>query len=314
MIDAKGVAFATYEIDGDPHRRRPPVFLVHGWPEIAHCWKNQIGAVAGAGFRVIAFDLKGFGRSDAPPEVEAYRAARIADEFAALADALDIAEAVWCGHDWGGSLVWAMAQWRPDRVAGVASVCLPLKPRAPAPPTAIFKKRFGAKHYIVRFNEEPGVEDHFATDTERFVKLMFRRPARRERWPDLIPWVFDIEGRFHEASRDVPPGKLVFDQSTVDIYAAAYNRSGFRGGANLYRSIDRNWADMEGRDETVRAPALWVGADMDMFLPPESAGGMDGLVPNLETAIIPDCGHWVTWEKPDALNRILTDWMMRKFN
>ena len=128
FIDAGGVRLAIYEADGDPSRTRPPVILVHGWPEIAYAWKNQIGALADAGFRAIALDLKGFGYSDAPKDKALYDIEHITGDLAAMLDALDISKAYFCGHDWGGSIVWSMGQWRKDRIAGIIGVCTPLRP------------------------------------------------------------------------------------------------------------------------------------------------------------------------------------------
>ncbi|MHA7871778.1 MAG: alpha/beta fold hydrolase, partial [Hyphococcus sp.] len=133
----------------------------------------------------------------------------------------------------------------------------------------------------------------------------------RERWPALIPAVYDLPGRF-KAAKPVDPANALVDEETVSVYVNAFQNSGFHGGVNLYRNIDRNWALMKDRDETVRAPALWIGADLDMFLPPESAEGMEMLVPDLEKHVIPDCGHWVMWEQPETLNALIVDWLNRK--
>lgn len=313
FLDANGVRLAVYEANGDPEGARPPVVLVHGWPEIAYSWRNQIHALADAGFRVIAFDLKGFGKSDAPRDAALYDVEHMTGDFAALLDALEIEKAVFCGHDWGGSLVWSMGQWRAERVAGVIGVCTPVKPRPPAPPIDILKKRFGPAHYIVQFQEPDAPEKLFATDAERFVRMMFQKPPPRDRWPALIPSVYDLPGRF-KSGRPVDPKRLLVSEDVIAVYIDAFRQSGFHGGVNLYRNINRNWELMEGRDETVRAPSLWIGADLDMFLPPESADGMEKLVPDLEKHVIADSGHWVMWEKPDELNALMIDWLKRRFS
>ncbi|NNL89476.1 MAG: alpha/beta hydrolase [Marinicaulis sp.] len=313
FIDANGVRFAAHEVNGDPDGKNPPVMLVHGWPEIAYSWKNQIKAIADAGYRVVAFDLKGFGWSDKPREKERYDVEHLTADFAALLDALDINRAVFCGHDWGGSLVWSMGQLHPERVAGVIGVCTPLKPRAPAPPVAILKKRFTDKHYFVQFQEPDRVEKLFATDVNRFVRMMFQKPAPRERWASLVPWIFDLPGRFAEG-KPVPDDKLIVSNDVIDAYRAGFEQSGFHGGVNLYRNIDRNWKYMEGRNEIVRAPSLWIGAELDLFLPPESADGMEALVPNLERRIIEGAGHWLTWERPNEMNALIIDWLNDKFS
>ncbi|MBB5517378.1 epoxide hydrolase/non-specific protein-tyrosine kinase [Amphiplicatus metriothermophilus] len=306
FVDAGGVRLATYEAG-----EGPAAILLHGWPELAYSWKNQIPALAGAGWRAVAVDLKGFGLSDAPPEKELYDCERMSADFAALLDALGLEKAVFIGHDWGGALVWSMAQLRPERVAGVVSVCTPAYPRAPAPPLDIIAERLTPDHYFIRFQPEGFAEALFESDVERFFAFVFRKPVPREVWPRLIPHVFDLPARFAEGGR-AEPEALVMGPEDLRVYVEAYARTGFRGGINLYRNINRNWALMEGRDETVRAPALWIGAELDLFLPPEAAQGMERIVPDLEKHVLSGCGHWVMWEKPAELNALLLDWLERR--
>lgn len=313
MINAAGVALAVYERDGDRSRKHPPVIFIHGWPEIAYSWKNQLSAFAQAGFRAIAIDLKGFGRSDAPKDPALYDALQMTTDFAALLDALDIEKAIFCGHDWGGALVWSMAQLHPNRVAGVIGLCTPLRPRPPAPPLEIIEKRFGPKHYFIQFQQSDAPEALFETDPERFFHLMFRKPAPKDKWASLVPHVYDLPGRFKDGPAPTKNAGII-PEADIQVYIDAYKRSGFHGGINLYRNVDKNWRLMEGRGEEVRAPSLWIGAELDLFLPPESADGMEALVPDLEKHIIEDCGHWMMWEKPDAANALMLDWLQRRFS
>ena len=288
------------------------MFLIHGWPELAYSWKNQLPALAEAGFRAIAVDVKGFGASDAPADIDAYSIDQMTCDLAALADVLDIERAIWCGHDWGGWLVWGMGQLRPEKVAGVIGVSTPLRPRPPAPPISILKKRFTEKHYFVQFQEEEVPEKLFEENIEKFFRLTFRGPAPREDWARLVPRIFDLPGAITHAPTP-PEDTCILSEEDLAVYIEAYRKSGFKGGINLYRNVDRNWQWMEGRDETVRAPSLWIGAELDLFLPPESAEGMEKLVPDLEKQIIADCGHWVMWEKPAELNAALIAWLKDKF-
>ncbi|GJL92344.1 MAG: epoxide hydrolase [Hyphococcus sp.] len=312
-VTAGNVTLAIYEADGDPARHRPPVIFVHGWPEIAYSWKNQLHAVAEAGFRAIAVDLKGFGQSDAPTESSLYGAIQMVGDFCALMDSLEIERAIFCGHDWGGALIWSMGQLHPERVAGLIGLCTPLRARPPAPPLQIMEKRFGAKHYFVQFQQADAPEQLFATDPDRFFHLMFRKPPPSGRWASLIPQVYDLPGRFRDGPAPDKTG-VIISEADIQIYVDAYKKSGFHGGINLYRNIDQNWRMMEGRDEKIRAPSLWVGAELDLFLPPESADGMEQLVPDLEKHVIADCGHWIMWEKPAEANALMIDWLTRRFS
>ncbi len=311
FIDAGGVRLATYEA-GAADRDAPPLILVHGWPEIAFSWKNQMAPLAAAGHRVIALDLKGFGRSDAPKDKSLYDIRHLTDDLARLLDVLGIERAVFCGHDWGGAIVWPMAQLQRERVAGIIAVSTPHRAPPPAPPLAIIEKRFGPKHYFIEFQKPDMAEALFATDAERFFRLMFRRPPSVADAEKLGARIFELVGRF----RDGPPpdpASVIVAAEDLAVYVEAYRRSGFHGGVNLYRNIDRNYEIMRGVDPLIRAPSLFIGAERDFFLPPSGADGMEALVPDLEKAIIPDCGHWVMWEQPAALNRLMTSWLGRTF-
>ncbi|MEQ8748900.1 MAG: alpha/beta hydrolase, partial [Amphiplicatus sp.] len=146
---------------------------------------------------------------------------------------------------------------------------------------------------------------------ELFFRIMFQKPAPRERWAALLPRVFDLKGRF-EHGGEPPDDQLILSHEDLAVYVQAYKRSGYHGGINLYRNIDRNWEMMEGRDQIVRAPSLWVGADLDMFLPVEAADDLEALVPDIEKHILSGCGHWAMWEKPAELNALLVDWLHRR--
>ena len=316
MIDAGGVRLAIYEADAPSAKadagKPPPVILVHGWPEIAYSWKNQIGALAAAGYRAIAPDLKGFGRSDAPKHKSLYDIRHMTDDLARLLDALNIESAVFCGHDWGGAIVWPMAQLHPGRVAGVIGVCTPHRAPPPAPPLSIIEKRFGPNHYFIQFQEMNAPEALFESDIPRFFRLLFRRPATAADVERLGVRLFDLPGRFRNGPAPDAAG-LVISESDLAVYVEAYRNSGFAGGINLYRNVDHNWEIMRGADAVIRKPALMISAGKDFFLPPAAADGMEKIVPGVEKALIADCGHWVMWEKPTELNRLIIDWLDRRF-
>jgi microsomal epoxide hydrolase/non-specific protein-tyrosine kinase len=306
-VDIGGATLSVHEEGAGP-----AIVLVHGWPEIAYSWKNQIGPLAAAGYRVIAPDFKGFGASSAPRDKSLYDIRHLTDDLARLLDALGVERAIFCGHDWGGAVVWPMAQLHDTRVAGVIGVCTPHRAPPPAPPLSIINKRFGEKHYFIQFQEEGAVERLFETDIEGFFRLMFRRPPTLEEIAKIGPRMLDLPGRFRDGPPPDPASTIIGDDD-LQVYVDAYRRSGFHGGVNLYRNIDRNYEIMRDADPVIRLPSLWIGAELDAFLPPSGADGMEAIVPDLEKAIVKDCGHWVMWEQPQALNAILLDWLTRKF-
>ncbi len=289
-----------------------PVLLLHGWPELARSWTNQIGPLAAAGFRIIAPDMRGFGASDAPADVASYGIDTIVADMTGLLDALGIEKAVWVGHDWGGLIVWPAALLQPARVAGVIGVNTPHLPRPPQSPLDLLRARFGDDHYFARFQEEGAAEKIFEGREDDFFAFIFARPPKVIP-KEIAPGITHLLDRFIEftgrAEKDIAVPAMERAR-----YAQAYRRAGFRGGINYYRNVTSNWQRMAGVDHTVRQPALMIGAALDPFLPPMFMDGMEERVPDIEKHVIPACGHWTQWEAPDALNTLMISWLTRREN
>ena len=118
----------------------PLVLLVHGFPESWFSWRHQIDALAAAGFRVVAPDMRGYGKSDAPQAIDQYTILHLVGDMVGILDALGAATAVIVGHDWGASVAWQAALMRPDRFRAVAALSVPFRPRGKAPPTSLMPR------------------------------------------------------------------------------------------------------------------------------------------------------------------------------
>ena len=291
----------------------PAVVLCHGFPELAYSWRLQVPALVAAGFRVLVPDQRGYGASDRPADVGAYDIHHLTGDLVGLLDALDIDRAVFVGHDWGGLVTWVMPLLHPERTAGVVGVNTPYLPRAPMPPVEMIRAAFGDNHYIVHF-QQPGVADAaLARDVRRvFTQLLRRgvpladveaRLAARGRMPNLVEMV-----------EDEPLGEPLVGDAEIQVYVDAFTHTGFSGGINWYRNIDRNWETTRQLDMArITVPSLMVVAEWDAALRPELAEPMKAFVDELECVTIPGCGHWTQQEHPEALNRILVDWLRRRF-
>lgn len=302
----------------------PAVVLCHGFPELAYSWRHQLPALAEAGFRAIAPDQRGYGASDKPEAIADYDIHHLCSDMAGLLDALEIEKAVFCGHDWGGFVVWAMPILYPERTAGVIGVNTPYMARAPEPPTAVMRKMVEGvdeRMYILWF-QQPGVADPFLAANNRavFEKLMrggvdpsaaiaaFSGDAAKEK-----PKRFEMNPFLRIREID-PAGELVMPQAELEVFIETFERTGFTGGVNWYRNFDRNWETApEIGARKIEVPSLMVTAEWDPVLRPEMAAGMPLLVSDLETAMIEKCGHWTQQERPDELNHILLDWLGRRF-
>jgi epoxide hydrolase A/B len=300
--------------------RGPAVVLCHGFPELAYSWRRQLPALADAGFRAIAPDQRGYGGSERPASIEAYDVHHLTGDLVALLDALGIERAVFVGHDWGGLVVWAMPALHPTRVAGVVGVNTPNLPRAPGRPTELMRMLAGGRDeriYILWF-QAPGLADPVLHGQAR---LVFEKLLRRGVSPD--------EASARAASMGFEPGDMnpfrrlaelpslgepILPPGELDVFVRTFERTGFTGGLNWYRNMDRNWETAPGVGATrIDVPCLMVTAEWDPVLRPEMAAGMGTLIADLETVMIPRCGHWTQQEKPAELNRALVDWLTRKF-
>ncbi len=292
----------------------PAVVLCHGFPEIAYSWRHQVPALVDAGFRVLAPDQRGYGESDRPSEVGAYDIHHLTGDLIGLLDALGIERAVFVGHDWGGLVVWMMPLLHAARTAGVVGVNTPYFPRAPMPPVEMIRAALGDNHYIAHF-QQPGVADAaLARDVRRvFTQLVRRgvplsdveaRLTARGRMPNLVELVEDPDTL----------GEPLLTEGELEAYVEAFTRTGFTGGINWYRNMDRNWRATPHLDGArITVPSLMVVAEWDAALRPEMASAMQSLVDDLEMVTIARCGHWTQQEHPETLNRILVDWLQRRF-
>jgi len=169
-VQTNGIRMAVYEAG-----QGVPVVLCHGFPELAYSWRHQLPALAAAGFRAIAPDQRGYGLTERPEAVDAYTIVELCKDLVGLLDAKKIDKAVFCGHDWGGAVVWMMPLLHPDRVLGVIGVNTPLGPRSPAPPLQLLKQFRGDDNYVVAF-QAPGVADKaLAADVRKTFTLFMRR-------------------------------------------------------------------------------------------------------------------------------------------
>src|SRR6476469_4726783 len=164
MVKTNGIDMAVYEAgpkDG------VPIVLCHGFPELGYSWRHQVPALAAAGYRVLVPDMRGYGASSRPEQVEAYDIVSLCGDMCGLLDALGESSAVFVGHDWGANVVWQLAVLHPERVRAVAGLSVPFVPRAPAPPIPIMRRHLGEDFYIVWF-QDPGVADEaLARDVRR---------------------------------------------------------------------------------------------------------------------------------------------------
>src|SRR5215475_6898989 len=167
MVEANGIHLHLAE-----QGEGPLVVLCHGFPECWYSWRHQLAALAAAGFRAIAPDMRGYGRSDRPAAIEQYTLLHLVGDMVGLLDALGIEQAAIAGHDWGAPVAWHAALLRPDRFRAVVGLSVPHRPRTSVVPTSVMPRRDDAVFYQLYF-QTPGVaEAEFERDVRGSLAKM----------------------------------------------------------------------------------------------------------------------------------------------
>ncbi|WP_315778831.1 MULTISPECIES: alpha/beta hydrolase [unclassified Bradyrhizobium] len=284
----------------------PLVVLCHGWPELSYSWRHQMAALAEAGYRVVAPDMRGFGGSQAPADVTAYSIFDIVGDMVALVTALGEDKAVIVGHDWGAPVAWHAAMFRPDMFTAVAGLSVPPPFRGRGRPLDTLRAG-GIENFYWQYFQAPGVAE---TEFERDVALTMRTMLARGFSDPQSLFVAPGKGFLGAVNPDLPlPAWL--SEADLAAFVAAYRASGFRGGLNWYRNIDRNWAlTAPWQDAQIRQPALFIAGSEDAvvtgLIGAKRIQEMERVLPDLRRKlIIPGAGHWIQQECADEVNAAL---------
>ncbi|MEV0821368.1 alpha/beta fold hydrolase [Nonomuraea rubra] len=287
----------------------PLVLLVHGFPESWYSWRHQLPALAAAGFRAAAIDVRGYGRSSAPARVADYRMlAHVADN-AAVVRGLGESSAVIVGHDWGSSIAVNSALLRPDLFRAVGLLSVPYAPRGPHRPTAAFAAMGGDEEfYVGYFQAEGRAEAEIEPDVRGWLAGFYTALSAEGQSAYFVPEGGRLRDRF---PKDALPSWLT--EADLDVYAGEFERTGLTGALNRYRNVDRDWEDLAAWDGApITQPALFVGGALDASTTwmagaieafPETMPGLAGV------HLLEGCGHWVQQERPGEVNRLVIDWL-----
>ncbi|WP_134324493.1 alpha/beta fold hydrolase [Cumulibacter soli] len=288
----------------------PLVILAHGFPELAYSWRHQIPALAGAGYRVLAPDQRGYGRSSRPEHIADYDIEHLSADLIGLIDDVGAQKAVLVGHDWGSMAVWQTTLLHPERVRGVCGMSVPFSPRGPVPPTQIWRQVFAGKFFYILYFQEPGVaEAELDADAAKVMRRLLSG-TRTDRGGSIEANADDGRGF---ADRFAEPENLPdwLSQEELDFYSAEFARTGFGGGINWYRNFDRNWELTPQLDgATIDVPSLFIGGKLDPVLlmaPPDNQA--QWLTDFRGNVLIEDAGHWVQQEKANEVNAALLSWL-----
>lgn len=300
----------------------PLVLLCHGFPESWYSWRHQLEGLSDAGFHVVAPDMRGYGKTDRPDAIDQYTQLHHVGDMVGLLDALGEQSAVVAGHDWGAPVAWNCALLRPDRFRAVIGLSVPYRGRGSVRPTTMMPQTDAAWFYQLYF-QEPGVAE---VELERDTKSTIRRmlygasgdaPRGLGHALEAGPNVGMVDRKAGFLNQMPDPQELPswLTSSDVDYYAAEFTRTGFRGGLNWYRNVDRSWeylAPYAGAKVTV--PALYVAGDRDVVM---KSPGVEQLLANFRSTvpqlrkqiILPGCGHWTQQERATEVNAAMIEFL-----
>ena len=294
--------------------RGPLVVLCHGWPELGYSWRHQLPALAAAGYRAVAPDMRGFGQTEAPLDAGEYTLLHTVGDVVALVGALGERTAVVIGHDWGAPVAWSAAMMRPDIFRAVIGMSVPHRPRAAAAPLKLLKQAGLHDFYWIYF-QTPGVAE---AEFERDVSVTMRKllygvsgsaPIDREN-PLVVP-----EGQGFLDRMVAPPAPPAWlREEDIGVLTGEYQRTGFRGGLNWYRNIDRNWElTAAWYDATIRQPALFIAGTRDPVIAGKRGAfaveDMGRAVPGVKRVLIEGAGHWIQQERPEEVNAAVLEFL-----
>jgi pimeloyl-ACP methyl ester carboxylesterase len=310
-LDCKGVRLHVAECGSGP-----VVLMIHGFPESWYSWRYQLPALAEAGYRAVALDVRGYGRSSKPVAVADYRMLKHVGDIVGLADALDDAPITLVGHDWGAPIAWNSALLRPDRFRGVAGLSVPYTPPAPADspkPTSRMRALAGDAEFYIEYFQQPG-------RAEAEIELNVRQWLLGFYWcasgdVENGPNIALVERGSRLRDKFVYPNAMPawLTETDLDVYAREFEYSGFAGPLARYRNVDRDWEDLTAfANQPITIPALFIGGERDG--PTLWGGGaiqrFNETLPQLyRTEILPGCGHWIQQERADATNELLIEFL-----
>lgn len=291
----------------------PLVVLCHGFPELGYSWRRQIHALADAGYRVVAPDQRGYGGTERPASADAYTLCHLAGDIVGLVYGLGESSAAIMGHDWGSPVAWTCALLRPDmfRAVGLLSVPYLADFWSGPPPTAGMRALLAAG--------------------QMFYQLYFQEPGKAE--ADLEHDVRDSLVRlFHGASGGIPaqerwrflfsPNETLLDtlprptglpswlsEEELGVFVEAFQRTGFTGGLNWYRNLDRDRELLAFLAQSkIQQPSLFLAGSEDavILMYRQAFDTLEQTMPRLQAKLlIPGAGHWVMQERPEEVSRVL---------
>ncbi|TJY59524.1 alpha/beta hydrolase [Sinimarinibacterium sp. CAU 1509] len=316
----------------------PLIVLVHGFPESWYSWREQIDVLAAAGYRVVAIDQRGYGRSSKFRENKAYRIKTLAADVVGVVRALGGAPAVVIGHDWGAPVAWTAAWMYPEVFRGVMGLSVPFAGRAQIalPGNPFGEQRPDDYHRVIAgpgrtfyqdyFGAQDAIIDEIESDLRGWLTGLLFSVSGDALSQAEIPADADPILVLRNSPLCIPDGARMRDafampdqlpawlsEEDLDFYVGEFERSGFGGPLAFYHNVDANWEDLAEQDRLpLTVPACFVGGEFDVG----TQWGLEAIeragerMPNLVSShIVAGSGHWIQQERPGEINRLILEFL-----
>lgn len=314
ILDINGIQLSLYSAGPE---QGPVVWLLHGFPECWYSWRHQISALSQAGYRVYVPEMRGYGSSSAPQDPAQYDLITLCGDIQAAMDLLGHTQVAMIGHDWGAPIAWHLALLEPQRVQVVGALSVPFGGRPKKPAIGMIRELYQDRFHYMLYFQNPGLaEAEMAENIPRTLRVMMHGMSGTVAGSTLVQdkpadarWLDD------RIDPGVPPDWC--SPEAFKVYVDTFERSGFHGPVNWYRNFERNWQRTEPlAGKQVNQPALFIIGDADPVgeLEAYTIKKMPSVVPQVEQHLIAHCGHWIQCEKPEAVNQLLLNFLVRKFN
>ncbi len=292
----------------------PLVVLCHGFPESWYSWRYQLKALSEKGFCAVAPDQRGYGQTDKPQAIEEYNILQLTGDIVGLVDALDYKQAIVVGHDWGAAVAWHCALLRPDIFRGLVLLSVPYLPRnwGSIAPTQMMKEIAGDQEFYQLYFQEPGkAEVDLEANVKKTIAMSFYAASGEAKPEESWNPFFSKSQKFFDADSVAEKLPSWLKEEELNYFVKEFERTGFRGGLNWYRNIDRNWEltpFLSGAQ--IQQPTLFIAGEKDAVISmySEAFENLEKSIPNLKDKILlPDAGHWIQQEQPEKVNQLLFD-------
>lgn len=289
----------------------PLVVMLHGFPESWHSWRHQLTALADAGYRAVAPDLRGYGQTERPEALEAFDIFQLTGDVVGLVNALGEQSAVIVGHDWGALITAYAALFRPDLFRAVILLSVPYAPRGRMNQTQWEQKKYPGKVFYQAMLRAPGADEFLMADVRTsLLKGLYSLSGEAEGNDRWNPVRDPAEPRGTSAPPKMPSW---LSEADLDTLVAEYERASFTGGLNYYRNMDRNWTLTPFLDGAkILQPTLFIAGDRDPVIDfaREAYERMGTNIPHLKkNVLLPGAGHWTQQERPEEVNRLMIEFL-----